>query len=489
MNVSPTALPLDAGACERAYRSGDARFDGRFFIGVRTTGIYCRPVCPVKPPKPENTTFYPSAAAAAEAGLRPCLRCRPEISAGTPDWTAASTKVNRALRLIAEGVTEEGGVAALAEALGITPRHLHRLFMESLGAAPLTVIRTRRLHLAKRLIDDTDLRLADVAFAAGFGSVRRFNATFQDLYGRTPGELRRARKGPRRAGPDEPFVFRLSYRPPYDWDRMLAFFAIRATPGVEEVCDDEYRRAFALGGTKRGFLTVGPTAKGNALNLRIQTEDASVLLAVTERVRRLFDLGADPAPIAQHLRRDKTLGPWVRGLSGMRVPGAWSGFEVTVRAILGQQVSVKGATTIAGRIAERCGEPLATPVGGVSRLAPTPEALLDANLDKIGMPGARTCTVKRVAEAVVSGALVFDSAHPERVRQSLMAIPGIGDWTAQYVSMRLGEPDAFPASDLGLLKSPAFTERPTPKQLAQRAEAWRPWRAYAALTLWNATGD
>lgn len=488
MTAHPAVAELDAAACERAYRSGDARFDGRFFIGVKTTGIYCRPVCPVKPPKPENTRFYPTAAAAAEAGLRPCLRCRPEISAGTPDWTTGSTKVNWALRLISEGLTEEGGVAALAEGVRVTPRHLQRLFMEHLGASPVSVIRTRRLHLAKRLIDETDLRFADVAFAAGFGSVRRFNATFRDLYGRTPRELRRVRSGAHSRARGETFTFRLPYRPPFDWERMLAFFAVRATPGVEEVRNGTYRRGFRLDG-EPGFLTVGPGCEGDALELRVDSTNASDLLRVVERVRRLFDLGADPEPIVALLESDPGLRPWTRRHPGLRVPGAWDGFEVTVRAILGQQVSVKGATTIAGRIAERCGEPLAHPRGGLTHLSPTPQGLLSADLRKIGMPGSRVRTLSLVAEAVLAGTLVFDAIQPERLRRSLLEIPGIGEWTAQYVTLRLGDPDAFPASDLGLLKSAANDVRPSPKSLLERAEAWRPWRAYAALTLWNATGD
>ncbi|MEE2776381.1 MAG: AlkA N-terminal domain-containing protein [Acidobacteriota bacterium] len=489
MSPVATSKALDPTLCQRAYRSRDSRFDGRFFIGVGTTGIYCRPVCPVKPPKPENIVFYPTAAAAAEAGLRPCLRCRPETGAGTPDWSAASSKVNRALRLIGEGVAEEGGVAVLAEALDISARHLHRLFIEHLGATPVTVIRTRRLHLAKRLIDDTDLRLADVAYAAGFGSVRRFNATFQDLYGRTPGELRRARRHGRVRADEDPFVFRLSYRPPLDWHRMLDFFALRATPGIEEVRECSYRRSFRLGDGQAGILTVRHASSGDALELEIHSSEPAALLRVVDKARRLFDLSADPAPIADHLSADPTLGHAARRMPGLRVPGAWDGFEVTIRAILGQQVSVKGATTLAGRIAERCGEALPFCCGAIGRLSPTPEQLLSTNLAKIDMPGSRADTLKRVAEAVLDGTLVFDSARPDVLRSRMLAIAGIGEWTAQYVAMRLGEPDAFPASDLGLLKSPALAQRPTPKQLLEQAEAWRPWRAYAAVLLWHATGE
>jgi len=483
----PTQGNLDEAACERAYLSGDARFDGRFFIGVRTTGIYCRPVCPVKPPKRENIAFYPSAAAAAAAGLRPCLRCRPELSPGTPDWSGASATVSRALRMIAGGVADDGGVGAIAAGLGLTPRHLQRLFQAQLGASPLEVIRTRRLHLAKRLIDETDITLAEVAFAAGFGSVRRFNATFQALYGRAPSALRRAapRRGANAAG--EPFEFRLAYRPPFDWRRLLAFFAVRATPGVEALGTVQYSRCFRIGDAL-GTLAVEPDRGTNALSLRVRCSVPGVLLEVVERVRRVFDLGADPGPIRAHLRRDRALRPWVDRMPGVRVPGAWDGFELVVRAVLGQQVSVKGATTIAGRIAARCGEPLPVPEGPLTRVFPTPQALLGAELDNIGMPGARARTIRLVAEAVLEGRLVFDGADPERLAASLVAIPGIGAWTAQYVALRLGEPDAFPASDLGLLKSAANDGADTARRLLARSDAWRPWRAYAALVLWNATG-
>jgi AraC family transcriptional regulator of adaptative response / DNA-3-methyladenine glycosylase II len=481
---------LDPEICERARLSRDPRFDGRFFIGVNTTGVYCRPVCPVKAPKRRNIDYFPSAAAAAEAGFRPCLRCRPELSAGTPDWSGAATRVDRALRLIADGTADEGGIEGLAERLGITSRHLHRLFVDQLGASPVTVLRTRRLHLAKRLIDGTDLRFADVAFAAGFGSVRRFNAAFRELYGRTPGELRHAAGRRARRGDDEAFVFRLDYRPELDWQRLLGFFELRATPGVEHVHDGVYRRSFHVAG-QPGVLEAAAVADRPAIELRVRTAEPRALLAVVERARQLFDLGADLDPVHRHLKRDTELGPWVEQLRGVRVPGAWHGFELIIRAIAGQQVSVKGATTVTGRVAERCGEPLPAELagGGIERLFPTPRALTEANLDGIGMPAKRVETMRRVATAILEGELVFDLSDPERLQRSLVAIPGIGDWTAQYVAMRLGEPDAFPASDLGLLKSAANGGASTPKQLKERAEAWRPWRAYAALLLWNANGE
>ena len=493
MQTSPSppsqhSLRIDPDVCERARLSRDARFDGRFFTAVRTTGVYCRPVCPVRAPKRENVSYFVSAAAAAEAGFRPCLRCRPELSAGTPDWSNGPTAVGRALRLIAEGAAEEGGVGHVADRLGITPRHLNRLFHEHLGASPLAVIRTRRLHVAKRLIDDTDLRLADVAFAAGFGSVRRFNATFQELYARSPGELRRNARRLRPTRPEEEFVFRLSYRPPLDWRSLIGFLGPRATPGVEIVRGGRYRRLVRLG--ERPAVVEVSTVKGKpALELRVRSEDSSHLLQLAERTRRVFDLGADPQLIRRHLARDPRLRPWLPRRFGSRVPGAWDGFEVTVRAILGQQISVKAATTLAGRIASHCGDPVVTDCEGLTHLFPTPDALADANLDGLGVTGRRIETIRAVAGAVCDGRLSFDIARPERLLESLQQIPGIGAWTAQYVAMRLGEPDAFPSSDLGLLKSRASEGATTPRELEERAEAWRPWRAYAAIVLWNSYGD
>jgi AraC family transcriptional regulator, regulatory protein of adaptative response / DNA-3-methyladenine glycosylase II len=512
---------LDAAVCERARLSRDARFDGRFFIGVRTTGIYCRPVCPVKPPLQRNVVFFPTAAAAAEAGFRPCLRCRPEQSAGTPDWCGMPEIVGRALRLIAiDPVEDDRGVARVAARLGVTARHLQRLFQRHLGAAPLAVIRTRRVHTAKRLLDETDLGMADIAFAAGFGSVRRFNATFRDLYDRTPRELRAARGRDRDAGaPRDGFQFRLAYRPPLDWDHHLSYLVPRAIPGVEDAAGGVYRRTFRVGG-QVGALEVRPAADGGpALELRTTAVEPAHLPDVIERARRVFDLGADPAVIREHLRRDPELRPWVDRCRALRVPGAWDGFELAIRAVIGQQISVVAATTITGRLASRWGSRIfgaddgaapgavnATPAAGhvlgagncalggaggaASIVFPRPEALVDADLAAIGLPRARGETLRLLARAVASGDVALEpGADPRAVREALIAIPGIGEWTAQYVALRaLGEPDAFPASDLGLLRSPANGGARNPRQLLERAEAWRPWRGYAAIVLWRAYG-
>jgi AraC family transcriptional regulator of adaptative response / DNA-3-methyladenine glycosylase II len=480
---------LDPAVCERARRSRDARFDGRFFIGVRTTGVYCRPVCPVKPPLARNVVFFPTAAAAAEAGFRPCLRCRPEQSAGTPDWSRGPEIVGRALRLIAAGgVDDDSGVARVADRLGVSARHLQRLFQRHLGAAPLAVIRTRRVHTAKRLIDETDLGMADIAFAAGFGSVRRFNATFRDLYDRTPRELRAARARPRADGAaGDGFRFRLAYRPPFDWPRHLSYLVPRAIPGVEEVVDGAYRRTFRVGG-QAGTLEVRPAADcGDALELRTTAVEPVHLPALIERARRVFDLGADPDVIRRHLRRDLELRPWVDRCPALRVPGAWDGFELAIRAVIGQQISVVAASTLSGRLARRWGDP----IGDGGRVVfPRAEALTDADLASVGLPRARGETLRNLARAVASGKLSLEpGADPTAVRDALVAIPGIGAWTAEYVALRaLGEPDAFPSSDLGLLRSPANGGARSPRELAARAETWRPWRGYAAIVLWRAYG-
>jgi len=472
---------------ERARRSRDARFDGRFFVGVRTTGIYCRPICPANAPKSENVTFYRTAAAAGEAGFRPCLRCRPECAPGTPAWAGTSTTVQRGLRLIAEGALDDGNLESLADRLGVTSRHLRRLFSQHLGASPLAVAHTQRLHFAKNLIDQTSLSMRDISVASGFGSVRRFNDTFKKTYGRTPGELRRRRAATVTASA---FSVQLPYRIPFDWDRLLAFFAARATPGVECVHDQRYLRTISIG-EARGIVDVHDA--DDHLSLSLHGIGTNALFAIVQRMRGLFDLDASTDDIHRTLSGDPMLKRSLRDNPGVRVPGAWDGFELTVRAILGQQVSVSAATTLAGRIADRYGQPMDVAIEGVqnvpNRLFPEPKKLMRARLENLGIIGSRARTIRSVSSAVVNGALRFDvAASTDSFCESLKTIKGIGDWTAEYVAMRaLKNPDAFPASDLGLLR--AFDgpgrERLKPGELLTRAEAWRPWRAYAALLLWG----
>ncbi len=470
----------DRKILERARLARDARFDGRFFIGVVTTGIYCRPICPVAPPKPGNVRYFPSAAAAAAAGFRPCLRCRPEASPGTPAWLGSSTTISRALRLIAGGALDTGSVDELAGRLGIGGRQLRRLFLKHMGATPVAVAQTRRLHFAKKLIDETGLPLTQVAFAAGFRSIRRFNATFQNLYGRSPRELRRI--GTHESAPDEnnEYCFRLAFRPPYDWGALIAFLEPRATPGVESVTNGSYRRTISLDG-EAGFIEVRPVDRTPCLEVRVHYPDPRALLNILERVRRMFDLGADPGEIARHLRRDSWLAPSVERRPGLRVPGAWDGFELAVRAVLGQQVTVKGATTLTGRIAAEFGRHSEYGV-----LFPTAEALAEADYKHTGLTGKRAQTLRELARATSRGVISFEGAWDlDSFVEAFTAIPGIGAWTAHYVAMRaLGEPDAFPTHDLALLRAAAVEGCAGPRELSERAEAWRPWRSYAAMHIW-----
>jgi len=472
---------------ERARLSRDARFDGRFFIGVKTTGIYCRPICPANAPKSENVVYYRTAAAASEAGFRPCLRCRPECAPGTPAWAGTSTTVHRGLRLIAQGALDDGNLEHLANRLGVTSRHLRRLFSKHLGASPLAVAHTQRLHFAKNLIDQTSLSMREISVASGFGSVRRFNDTFKKTYGRTPGQLRRRQDATVIASV---FSVQLPYRRPFDWDRLLTFFAARATPRVESVHDRRYLRTIAIG-DERGILDVQNT--GDQLLLSLHGIGTNSLFSIVQRARSLFDLDAPTDEIARVLSADSRLRALLKKNPGVRVPGSWDGFELTVRAILGQQVSVSAATTLAGRIADRYGERIDVPVDGVQqapdRLFPEPKKLVRARLENLGIIASRARTIRSIARAVIDGTLSFDAAEsPDDFCESLQAIKGIGDWTAQYVAMRaLKNPDAFPASDLGLLRALDHPGKLRMKagELMTRAEAWRPWRAYAALLIWG----
>ncbi len=486
MTVSPDI-------CYEAVRSRDARFDGRFFTGVLTTGVYCRPVCPARTPKRENVRFYACAAAAEEAGFRPCRRCRPETAPGTPAWLGTPVTTSRALRLIAAGALDQGSVEELAARVGIGDRHLRRLFLEHLGATPHAVAHTRRVHFARRLIDETRLPMTRIALAAGFPSVRRFNAAVRDAFGSTPSELRHQSAQSHAAPRDPALTLRLPFRRPFDWQALLRFLAPRATPGVEAVTGGEFRRTIAVVNTS-GTIAVSRPRGGSHLLLRAEISSTADLAAIVERVRRLFDLGADPREIGARLSRDPRLRPLVKALAGVRVPGAWDGFELAVRAILGQQVSVRGATTLAGRLARRFGEPAGDAGrsdGALSLRFPTPNALADADLTAIGLTRQRAEAVRGLARAVRDGQVCLDAgARPEDAVRALGGLPGIGPWTTAYVAMRaLGDPDAFPESDLGLRRAAGKRGRPlAPAELLRRAEEWRPWRAYAAMLLWMHEG-
>jgi AraC family transcriptional regulator of adaptative response / DNA-3-methyladenine glycosylase II len=481
-------MELDPQICYAAIQSRDSRFDGRFFTAVQTTGIYCRPICPAQTPRPENVRFYISATAAAEAGFRPCLRCRPESSPGTPDWQGPSSTVSRALRLISEGVLDDSGVDTLARRLHVGPRQLRRLFVAHLGAPPIAVAQTRRLHFAKKLIDETNLPMSEIAFGAGYSSIRRFNDAIQEVYDRTPTELRRVKKDQQSNGAGN-IQLKLSYRPPFDWLFLLRFLQYRAIPGVESVSDGRYRRVVQIDNSA-GIIEVRLTEDGRQLLLSVPPSLSKGLMRISERVRTLFDLRADLAIITGHLERDDRLATLTQRYPGLRVPGAWNGFELAIRAILGQQITIQAANTLAGRLVKAYGEPLPDATDDdLATLFPRPESLAEATLADIGLMPRRAEAIRSLAQAVSDGRLLFDTAIGlEQSVEQLTALPGIGPWTAHYIAMRaLNEPDAFPAGDLALRRAAANSKTTmlTEAQLRRRAEAWRPWRAYAAMYLWR----
>lgn len=487
MRAAPTNL--DREACYRALRTRDARFDGKFYTAVKTTGIYCRPVCPARTPKLENCLFLPSAAAAHELGFRPCLRCRPELAPASPAFRGTVNTVSRALHLIAQGGCDEGGVEALAERLGVGARQLRRLFERHVGATPQSVLQAQRILFAKKLLWETSLSMTEVALASGFGSVRRFNHVISETYGRPPSALRRARANT--AGGEQAVMLRLPYRPPYDWRGMLEFLAARAITGVEFVDSERYCRTFALGAAT-GTIEVSAIPDQPQLLARIRSSDVAALSGVVARLRQVFDLDADSAAIDAHLAQHPSLARRVRERPGVRVPGAWDAFEIAVRGVLGQQVSVKAATTFAARLVASCGRPVADGGGAPRWLFPTPQALARADLTAIGLTRARAATLHALATAVAADAsLLSASATLDQTVAKLASLPGIGAWTAHYIALRaLREPDAFPAADVGLLRAMATSAgRPTPAALMRIAEAFRPWRAYAVLRLWTQASE
>jgi AraC family transcriptional regulator, regulatory protein of adaptative response / DNA-3-methyladenine glycosylase II len=472
-------MVLDPDACYRAVRARDRRFDGRFFTAVASTGIYCRPICPVRPPKRENMRFYSSAAAAEGAGYRPCLRCRPERAPGLATVDAASRLAGAAIARIEEHAVSNGKVSDLAAALGVSDRHLRRVTEAELGVSPIELAQTQRLLLAKRLLSETSLKLTDIAFASGFGSVRRFNALFKSRYGLNPRSIRRSSS----ATPG--LTCQLDFRPPFAWQNMLAYLRPRAIPGVEAVDATHYRRTVALA-NRQGWIVVSLARSGTALEVEISPALAAVVGAVIVRVKRLFDLSAAPDAVGALLAEDPMLRSVVKRLPGLRVPGAFDGFELAVRAVLGQQVSVKGASTLAGRWARTFGTPIETPHSGLDRLAPTAERMRDVSardIGALGIVGSRARCLEALARAVADRRVVLSpTANVEEQVERLTELPGIGPWTAQYIAMRaLHWPDAFPDGDLGLLRA-ANLER---KALRARAEVWRPWRSYATHYLWQ----
>jgi AraC family transcriptional regulator of adaptative response / DNA-3-methyladenine glycosylase II len=480
-----TILPmtLDPNTCYRALKARDARFDGRFFVAVSSTRIYCRPVCTVKPPRRENCRFYPSAAAAESGGYRPCLRCRPELAPGNASVDATSRVAQAAASLIEDRALDAEGLEAVASRLGITDRHLRRAFGAEFGVAPVEYAQTQRLLLAKRLLTDTALPVTEIAFASGFGSLRRFNALFKQRYRLKPGQLRKHMRGASATATDA-LSFELSFRPPYDWPAVSAFLGARAVAGVEALEGGCYRRTVRVaqdGKEHLGWLEVGLSPKKPALRVVVCASLARVLPPVLSRVKALMDLACNPVEVA------RALGTLAKAHPGMRVPGAFDGFEVAVRAILGQQVTVAAARTVAGRFAEAFGDPLDTPFESLSRVFPTAErisALPYGRIARLGMPGARARTILALARAVAEGGLeLMPNADIEATLDKLRALPGVGEWTAQYVAMRaLAWPDAFPHTDLGVMKALGTKDA---RHVLAAGEAWRPWRAYAVMHLWN----
>ena len=483
MSSTPSCIALDPKACEQARLTRDARFDGLFFTAVRTTGIYCRPVCPAPTARARNVEYFPNAAAAASAGYRPCLRCRPEAAPGTPLTRARSELVAAALRMIEAGALDEASVAQLARRIGVGERHLRRLFVTELGAGPAEIAATRRLLFAKKLLTETPLPITRIAHAAGYASLRRFNAAFLSGYGRAPRVIRREQTAPTSSA----LTLRIPFRVPYDFSALLAFFARRAIPGLEQVDASSYTRRFAFGDTA-GSLRVARIRGANALALTVDFPDTARLLAIVARVRRLFDVDADIAAIAGQLACDPHLLTFVRRHPGQRLPGAWDGFELAVRAVLGQQISVAAARTLATRLLEQFGAAAALPDGESIHLFPTPQTLADADLTRIGLPRARAKALNTIARALCDGVVDF---RPEQSLDDFVAnwceLSGIGAWTAHYIAMRaLSHPDAFPAGDLVLRKTLADGGPPlSVREVEARAEHWRPWRAYAVMHLWR----
>jgi AraC family transcriptional regulator of adaptative response / DNA-3-methyladenine glycosylase II len=477
-------MDLDTDSCYRALAARDSRFDGVFFVGVTTTRIYCRPVCPARTPGRERCRFFPSAAAAEQAGFRPCLRCRPELAPGrAPVDSTRRLAYTVAARIEAGALNDGGSLEALAAEFGLSSRQLRRAVHKELGVSPVELAQTHRLLLAKQLLTETRLPIIEVAYASGFASVRRFNAIFRSHYRLTPRQLRRTGGAASGTGMVR---LRLSYRPPLAWREMLNFLAGRGLPGVEWICGSSYLRTVALG-KYRGWLRVEPAKGKDALMVVLAASLMPVLPALLARLRNLFDLNARPDVIVSHLGADARVGPAVRRCPGLRVPGAFDGFELAVRAILGQQVSVRAATTMAGRLAASFGQPMETSFAGLNRLGPSPERLADADpaeLTRLGIPGRRAVTIRAVARAVASGQLsLVPGPAPEEMIQRLVQLPGVGEWTAHYIAMRAGRwPDAFPHADLGLRQGMG---EPSAARLRQVAEAWRPWRAYAAMHIWH----
>ncbi|WP_417841783.1 AlkA N-terminal domain-containing protein [Terasakiella sp.] len=467
-------MKLEHDICYQALKSRDARFDGRFFTGVSSTGIFCRPVCPASTPKPENCTFFASASAALQAGFRPCLRCRPESAPASPAWIGTEATVKRALSLIEDGALDEGqSLENLCNRLGVGERHLRRLFQTHLGASPKQIALTRRLMFAKKLLAQTDASVMDIALAAGFNSLRRFNDAYKKIFDFAPSFERKKSKENEKANPCDSFTLHFNYRPPFDWAGLLAFFESRAIDAVEQVTENGYQRRIAMA-EQIATVRITHDDQRNRLKAHISGVDVQHLRPLSQKIRRVFDLDADPAIINADLSRQKVLRDLVRTTPGLRVPGAWDGFEIAVRAVIGQQISVKGARTICNRVVERVGK----------TVFPTPSDIENTDLDGLGLTGRRITTLKKLA---ASWSALDCTNGVEKLLKDLCDLPGIGPWTAHYIVMRaFGEPDIYPVADLGLVRALEKLDQPAGKKdMEQFFDNLRPWRAYGALHLWK----
>ncbi|MFP3987034.1 AlkA N-terminal domain-containing protein [Streptomyces sp. E11-3] len=481
-------MHTDTEHCVRAVQSKDARFDGWFFTAVVTTGIYCRPSCPVVPPKPENMRFHPSAASCQQAGFRACKRCRPDTSPGSPEWNHRADLVARAMRLIADGVVDREGVPGLATRLGYSTRQIERQLRAELGAGPLALARAQRAQAARVLIETTELPMAEIAFAAGFASIRTFNDTVREVFALAPGELRTRAGGRRLDTTPGVLSLRLPFRTPLNPDNLFGHLAATAVPGVEEWQGGAYRRTLRL---PYGHGVVALTPAPDHIGCRLALTDQRDLTVAISRCRRMLDLDADPVAIDEQLRADALLAPLVDKAPGRRVPRTVDEAEFAVRAVLGQQVSTAAARTHAARLVAAHGEPVDDPDGGLTHLFPSPEALAGLDPETLALPRSRRTTLTTLVRQLADGDLHLGVESDWReARERLTALPGFGPWTVEAIAMRaLGDPDAFLPTDLGVRRAAAALGLPsTPAALTARAADWRPWRAYAVQYLW-ATDD
>src|ERR1700724_107661 len=483
------ANPLDFERCYRAVESRDGRFDGWFITAVKTTGVYCRPSCPTPVrPKRENVRFYPTAAAAQLAGFRACKRCRPDASPGSPEWNVRGDLVGRAMRLIADGIVDRDGVAGLARRLSVSERHLHRLLLSELGAGPLAIARAQRAQSARVLIETTDLPFTDVAFAAGFESIRQFNDTIREVFALTPTELRTAGRSRGDIGHGA-LTLRLPYRPPLDWATLSGWLSVRALPGVAEMTGRVYRRTLRL---PRGSGVVALEPIDSHIRCTLRLESMADLTSAVRQCRRLLDLDADPLSVVEVLSQDRRLSSVVKKRPGLRAPGAVDGTELAIQAILGQQVSLAAARTLASRLVTAYGDVIKIADPTLTHLFPRADAIAAADLSELGVPKTRRATLHALAEAVAAGTLTPDpGADRAETYHRLVALPGIGEWTAGYILMRaLGDPDTFLASDLGIKKAgERLRLGDNARTISNRAGAWRPWRTYATHHLWATLTD